>query len=107
MRLKSVTIEGPPTLMRELRNEVRNHMRTQSAYYRDLLRLVAGRPLVAGERPGMVEVTFELSQYMRRTKMRNKVLPIIAELAVRKNIPEQARQVQLLYKDGKGTVIEL
>lgn len=107
MRLKSVTIEGPPTLMRELRNEVRNHMRTQSAYYRDLLRLVAGRPLVAGERPGMVEVTFELSRFMQRQKMRNKVLSLVSELALRKGMPEQARKVQLLYKDGKGTVIEL
>lgn len=107
MRLKSVTIEGPPTLMRELRNEVRNHVRHHSPYYRDLLRLVAGRPLVTGERPGMLEVTFELSKLMRRQKVRSKVLPLVAELALKKNVPEQAREVQLLYKDGKGTVIEL
>ena len=107
MRLKSVTVEGPPALMRELRNEVRNHMRTKSAYYQDLLRLVAGRPLVAGERPGMLEVTFQLSEFMRRPKLRNKVLSLVAELALRKNMSEQARQVQLLYKDGKGTVIEI
>lgn len=107
MRLKSVTIEGPPTLMRELRNEVRNHMRTQSAFYKDMLRLVAGRPLVVGERPGMVEVTFELAKLMRRQRLRDKVLALVAELALRKNIPEQARHVQLLYKDGKGTVIEI
>lgn len=107
MRLKTVTIEGPPTLMRALRNEVRNHVRTHSPYYKDLLRLVAGRPLVAGERPGMLEITFELSKFMRRQKLRRKLLPMVAELALRKNVPEQARQVQLLYKDGKGTVIEL
>lgn len=107
MRLKSVTVEGPPALMRELRNEVRNHVRTHSPYYKDLLRLVAGRPLVAGERPGMVEITFELSEFMRRQKVRNKVLSLVAELALRKNMSDQARKVQLLYKDGKGTVIEL
>jgi hypothetical protein len=44
---------------------------------------------------------------MRRQELRNKVLPLVAELAVRKNMPDEARQVQLLYKDGKGTVIEI
>lgn len=93
--------------MRELRTEVRSHMRRQSAYYKNLLRLVAGRPLQAGERPGMVEVTFELSKLMRRQRLRDEVLGLVADLALRKNIPDQARQVQLLYKDGKGTVIEI
>ena len=107
MRLKTVTIEGPPALMRELRTEVRNHVRMNSAYYHNLLRLVAGRPLQTGERPGMVEVTFELAKYMRRRELRNKVLALVSELALRKNMPDQARSVQLLYKDGKGTVIEI
>lgn len=107
MRLKTVTIEGPPALMRELHTEVRAHLRTNSAYYRNMLRLVAGRPLQVGERPGMVEVTFELPKLMRRQAVRDQVLPLVAELAVRKNLPDQARSVQLLYKDGKGTVIEL
>jgi len=107
MRLKTVTIEGPPSLMRELRTEVREHVRTNSAYYRNMLRLVAGRPLQVGERPGMLEVTFELAQFMRRQELRNKILPLVAELAVRKNMHEEARKVQLLYKDGKGTVIEI
>jgi len=78
-----------------------------SPYYKNLLRLVAGRPLRTGERPGMVEVTFELSKMMRRQELRNKVLSLVSELALRKNMPEAARQVQLLYKDGKGTVIEI
>lgn len=107
MRIKSVTIEGPPGLMRELRTEVRSHVQRQSPYYKNMLRLVAGRPLVAGERPGMVEVTFELPNMMRRGQVRNKVLPLVSELALRKNMPEAARKVQLLYKDGKGTVIEI
>ncbi|NBB72669.1 MAG: hypothetical protein GVY35_03205 [Bacteroidetes bacterium] len=55
----------------------------------------------------MVEVTFELSKMMRRQELRNKVLSLVSELALRKNMPEAARQVQLLYKDGKGTVIEI
>jgi hypothetical protein len=93
--------------MRELRTEVRNHVRMNSAYYRNMLRLVAGRPLQAGERPGMLEVTFELAEFMRRQELRRKVLPLVAEVAVRKNMHEKARQVQLLYKDGKGTVIEI
>lgn len=107
MRLKSVTIEGPPGLMRELRKEVRSHVRMNSAYYKDMLRLVAGRPLQTGERPGMLEITFELPQLMRRQQLRSRVLRLVSELAVRKNMPDSARQVQLLYKDGSGTVIEI
>lgn len=107
MRLKSVTIEGPPDLMRELRTEVRSHVRTNSPYYKNMLRLVAGRPLQTGERPGMKEVTFELPKMMRRQELRHKVLGLVSELAVRKNMPESARQIQLLYKDGHGTVIEI
>ena len=107
MQIKSVTIEGPPGLMRELRKEVRSHVRMHSPYYKNLLRLVAGRPLQAGERAGMLEVTFELSKMMRRQMVRTKVLSLVSELAVRKNMPEAARKVQLLYKDGRGTVIEI
>jgi hypothetical protein len=55
----------------------------------------------------MLEITFELPQFMRRQQLRSKVLHLVSELAVRKNMPDAARQVQLLYKDGSGTVIEI